>query len=114
VIESVADGQWTIDGAPAPALDGLLDVDLESSACTNLLPVRRLRLGIGEAADAPAVYVRAPALQAERLDQSYRRIEDGSGERYAYLAARFDADFVLPYDASGLVLDYPRLAVRIA
>jgi uncharacterized protein len=115
VIESVGSGRWTVDGAAAPALDGLADVDLESSACTNLLPVRRLGLGVGEAADAPAVYVRAPALQVERLDQSYRRLaDDGTGERYAYLAARFDADFVLPYDAAGLVLDYPFLAVRVA
>lgn len=121
VIESVADGRWTVDGVPAPTLDGLLDIDLESSACTNLLPVRRLGLRVGEAADAPALYVRAPDLRVERLDQSYERTDDGiddstgeRGARYAYRAPRFDADFVLPYDAGGLVLDYPGLAVRVA
>jgi uncharacterized protein len=36
-IHLVADGrgQWTVDGRAAPTLDGCLDVDLESSACTN-------------------------------------------------------------------------------
>jgi uncharacterized protein len=113
VIEAVADGRWTVDGRPAPSLDGVLDVDLEASACTNLLPVHRLGLPIGGAADAPAVYVRAPRLEIERLEQSYRRIEDGTGERYAYVAERFGADFVLPYDRAGLVVDYPGLAIRV-
>jgi uncharacterized protein len=114
LIESTGDGSWRMDGEPAPALDGSYDVDLESSACTNLLPVHRLELSVGESAESPAVYVRAPSLAVERLDQTYRRIDDdGSDQRYAYLAPRFGADFVLPYDAAGLVLDYPGLAVRV-
>src|SRR5262245_44945867 len=28
-------GHWEVDGVPVPELDGCLDVDLESSACTN-------------------------------------------------------------------------------
>src|SRR5689334_17436234 len=38
-IEATGAGRWRVDGAPAPALDGCLDVDLESSALTNALPV---------------------------------------------------------------------------
>jgi uncharacterized protein len=38
VIESAGDGRWQVDGRPAPQLDGCLDVDLESSTCTNTLP----------------------------------------------------------------------------
>jgi uncharacterized protein len=113
VIEAVAEGSWTVDGVAAPLLDGVLDVDLEASACTNLLPVHRLGLRVGGAADAPAAYVRAPGLEVERLEQSYRRLDDAPGERYAYVAERFGADFVLPYDRAGLVFDYPGLAVRV-
>jgi hypothetical protein len=47
-------GTWRVNGAPAPHLDGCLDVDLESSALTNALPVHRTALGIGHRADAPA------------------------------------------------------------
>ena len=43
-LEADGRGRWRIDGAPAPALDGLLDVDLEASAMTNAFPVRRMRL----------------------------------------------------------------------
>src|SRR5215210_1442670 len=40
-------GSWLVDGAPAPQLDGCLDIDLESSSFTNALPVHRLGLEIG-------------------------------------------------------------------
>src|SRR5215475_7439233 len=34
-------GHWRVDGVLVPELEGCLDVDLEASACTNFLPVRR-------------------------------------------------------------------------
>jgi uncharacterized protein len=108
-------GRWLIDGARAGRLDGLLDVDLESSAFTNALPIRRLGLEIAQAADAPAVYVRALDLRVERLEQRYARVEDdGPHERYDYSAPRFDYADRLVYDEHGLVLDYPGLAARAA
>ena len=77
--------------------------------------MRRLGLDVGEAADAPAVYVRAPDLRVERLEQRYVRLEDGgSGSRYDYTAPAFDFAAVLVYDEAGLMVDYPGLAVRVA
>ncbi len=113
-LEADGRGRWTVDGAAAPHLDGCLDVNLEASAFTNAFPVRRLRLGAGERAEAPAAYVRAPHLAVERLEQSYARLPDGDGRaRYDYAAPAFDYAAVLTYDAGGLVLDYPGIAVRI-
>jgi len=113
ILESDGDGHWLIDGRRQPYLDGCVDVDLESSAVTNTFPVHRLALETGQATDAPAAFVRAVDLSVERLEQRYERLpDDGPGQRYAYLAPRFDADFVLPYDASGLITDYPGLARR--
>jgi uncharacterized protein len=45
-----------------------------------------------------------------RLDQTYRRLDD---RHYDYTSA---ADFqaVLEYDAVGLIVDYPGIAVRVA
>jgi hypothetical protein len=40
-------------------LDGCLDADLESSAMTNAMPVRRLGLAVAARAAAPAAYFRA-------------------------------------------------------
>jgi len=106
-------GRWLVDGNPAPHLDGCRDVDLESSAMTNALPVHRLDLAAGGQADAPAAYVRALDLSVERLEQTYRRIGDeGARQRYEYAAPAFDFTSRLVYDESGLVLDYPGVARR--
>jgi uncharacterized protein len=112
-IEADGNGRWRLDGAPAPHLDGCLDVDLESSAMTNAFPVRRLGLAPGEAAEAPAAYVRALDLSVERLEQHYARVEvSGAGEAYDYSAPAFGVAIRLVYDVTGLVLDYPGLARR--
>jgi hypothetical protein len=111
-IELVSDGhgRWTLDRAPAPQLDGLLDIDLEASACTNLLPVHRLPMPAGEVTPAPAAYVQALDLSVRRLDQTYCRLDE---RRFDY-ASEDDFSAVLEYDASGLVVDYPGIARRFA
>jgi hypothetical protein len=115
LLEADGRGGWRIDGAPAPYLDGCLDVDLESSSCTNTLPVHRLGLEIGQGAEAPAAYVRALDLSVERLEQRYARVNnDAKRERYNYTAPRFGFEGQLIYDEFGLVLDYPGIAVRAA
>ncbi len=114
-LEADREGHWRVDGHAAPHLDGCLDVDLESSAMTNAFPVHRLRLAVGARADAPAAYVRAPDLAVERLGQTYERITDEGGQqRYEYAAPVFDFACRLAYDDSGLVLNYPGIAVRIS
>ncbi|TCJ94296.1 putative glycolipid-binding domain-containing protein [Nocardia alba] len=107
-------GRWQVDGTVAPELDGCLDIDLEASAFTNALPVHRLGLTVGDSADAPAAYVRAADLTMARLPQRYRRITDGAGQRYDYRAPEFDFHATLDYDESGLIVDYPGLATRVA
>jgi uncharacterized protein len=115
-LEGDGNGAWRLDGEPAPQLEGCLDVDLEASACTNALPVKRLGLSVGEASDAPATYVRAPVPDVERLEQHYRRLEDFEPRRarYDYDSPAFDFRAILTYDEFGLVLDYPGIAVRVA
>jgi uncharacterized protein len=112
-VEGDGRGGWLVNGAPAPHLDGCLDVDLEASAFTNAFPVRRLRLGVGGRADAPAAWVRAPGLAVERLEQTYERLpDDGRGARYRYAAPALGFAAVLACDGAGLVLHYPGIAVR--
>lgn len=103
-------GSWTVDGAPAPHLDGLVDIDIEASACTNTLPVHRMPMPLGEVVTASAVYVRALDLAVVRLDQTYRRLDD---HRFDYTS---EGDFtaLLVYDDAGLVVDYPGVARRFA
>jgi hypothetical protein len=114
VLESDGAGRWTVNGQATPGLDGCLDVDLESSAVTNALPVRRMTLAIGEPTQAPAAYVRALDLSVERLEQTYERVtDDGPRSCYDYSAPAFEFSCRLVYDESGLVVAYPGIAVRV-
>jgi hypothetical protein len=110
VLASDGEGHWTVDGRRAPQLDGLIDVDIEASACTNTFPVHRLELAPGEVVVAAAAYVQALDLTVRRLDQTYRRRDDG---RFDY-TSEGDFEAVLEYDASGLIVDYPGIATRFA
>jgi len=106
-------GRWRVDGTPAPELEGCMDVDLESSALTNALPVHRLGLTVGDRAAAPAAWVRALDLSVERLEQTYSRTpNDGDRQRYECAAPAFHFTTRLLFDEAGLVLDYPGIAVR--
>ena len=108
-------GNWRVDSRPAALLRGCLDVDLESSALTNAFPAHRLELPVGQGAEAPAAYVRAEDLRVERLQQRYVRLHNGGpGLRFQYQAPVFDFECELVYDDSGLLLDYPGIAVRAA
>jgi uncharacterized protein len=115
LLEADGAGHWLVDGEAAPHLDGCLDVDLESSAMTNALPVHRMALPVGGRAAAPAAYVRAADASVERLEQEYLRTTDqGARQRYDYTAPAFEFACRLVYDESGLVLSYPGIAVRAA
>lgn len=106
-------GHWLVNGVPHAALDGCLDIDLEASALTNALPVHRLGLAQDATAQAPAAYVRAAGLAVSRLEQSYHRIADQDArQRFDYRCPDFGFACTLVYDESGLVLDYPGIAVR--
>ena len=109
-LASDGSGSWTVNDQPRADLDGLMDIDLEASACTNTFPVHRLHLPAGETVQAPAVYVQAIDLTVRRLDQTYRRLD---ADRFHYTSeGGFEA--VLCYDDSRLIIDYPGIAVRFA
>jgi hypothetical protein len=86
VIEGVADGSplrfelaadgcgnWIRDGAPLPAVSGALDVDLGFTPSTNMLPIRRLALDVGESAPVRSAWLRSLELRIEPLEQTYTR-----------------------------------------
>ena len=97
--EFAADGQghWTLDGVPLPLVEGALDIDLGFTPATNLLPIRRLDLAVGERADVRTAWLRFPELRVEALEQSYQR-EAARVFRYEALVdgerfrARLDTD----------------------
>lgn len=99
---------WRSNGVEVLAVRGAVDLDLNFSPSTNLLPIRRLNLEIGQEAAVRAAWLRFPTFVFEPLEQTYRRI-DASTYRYESAGGRFRAD--LTVDDAGLVTFYPGLAV---
>ena len=95
---------WTADGAPVPALAGCLDVDLGFSPSTNLLPIRRLALGVGAHASVRAAWVRFPDLTLAVLEQVYTRTGEAT---YLYESGGGTFRRELTVSAEGFVLEYP-------
>ncbi|WP_214107781.1 putative glycolipid-binding domain-containing protein [Acrocarpospora catenulata] len=113
LLESDGQGNWLVNGEPAPHLTGCHDVDLESSAMTNTFPIHRMDPPANTKTPAPAAYVRIGDRPVDRLDQTYLRLpDDGPHLRYDYASPAFDFTCVLIFDESGLVLDYPEIAIR--
>jgi hypothetical protein len=97
------DNSWTVDGDMAPELSGCLDVDIAVTPSTNALPINRLRLPVGERADAVAAWVQVPSLEVTPLAQSYERVSE-CGYRYRALKSGFEAH--LDVDDLGLPIAY--------
>lgn len=103
-------GIWRSNGTEVPGVRGAVDLDLNFSPSTNLLPIRRLNLEVGQEAAVRAAWLRFPSFAFEPLEQTYRRI-DAKTYRYESAGGSFAAD--LTVDDSGLVTFYPGLAQRI-
>jgi hypothetical protein len=98
--------RWACNGEEQPAVAGCDDIDLAFSPSTNLLPLRRLALAVGDEARVRAAWLPFPELELEPLEQLYRR----EGERvYRYESAGGSFERTLEVDDAGFVLDYPGL-----
>lgn len=98
--------RWFINGKECSAVEGCIDLDLNFSPSTNLLPVRRLNLAIGAAGIVKAAWLRFPSFSLEPLEQVYRRL-DAASYRYESAGGRFVTE--LQVNAAGFVIEYPDL-----
>jgi uncharacterized protein len=105
-ITALPDQGWSLNGTEQAAVAGCLDLDLAFTPATNLIALRRLALGVGDEADAPAAWLRFPELVLERLDQQYRRLDR---YRYAYRAPGTGYAGILEVTDAGFVTRYPGL-----
>ena len=106
VVAHTGAGRWLLNGDVVPNLDACIDLDFGFTPATNLLQLRRIALGVGEAADVPVAWLDVTAGTLSRLDQRYQR---QSQTAYAYDAPRFDYSAVLEVDAVGFARRYPGL-----
>jgi len=106
---AAGEGSWRMNGSECREVEGTIDLDLNFSPSTNLLPIRRLALEVGEESTVRAAWLRFPSFDLEPLEQSYRRV---AASRYLYRSeGGFEAE--LEVRPSGLVTLYPGFA-RVA
>jgi hypothetical protein len=102
-------GRWSCGGATYPAVAGCLDLDLSFTPATNLLPLRRLGLAVGQRTEVRSAWLEWPVGILTPLTQRYER---QSGSTYRYEADLPGGDTFaaeLRVDPAGWVLDYAGL-----
>jgi hypothetical protein len=97
---------WFLNRIECPEVAGCIDLDLNFSPSTNLLPIRRLDPAVGQAASVKAAWLRFPSFSLEPLEQVYRRL-DATSYRYESAGGRFVTE--LQVNAAGFVIEYPHL-----
>lgn len=85
------------------AVAGCIDIDLNFSPATNLIPIRRIALEIGDTAVVRAAWLRFPSFRLELLEQSYTRLGE---HEYRYRSANGKFEASLTVDEQGLVVRY--------
>jgi uncharacterized protein len=101
-----ANGVWSLNGLEQPQVAGCIDVDLNFSPSTNVLPIRRLQLAAGESQVVRAAWLRFPSFVLEPLEQRYTRVAEDR-VRYESYTTNFSAE--LRVSANGMVLDYENI-----
>ena len=104
-------GRWTLNGSEVPGVAGCVDVDLNFSPSTNLLPIRRLDLPIGGRASVRAAWLRFPGFALEPLEQVYTRV---AAHRYRYESSGGAFTAEIEVDATGLPVAYGGVWTAIA
>ena len=97
---------WQMNGVEKPGVNGCIDLDLNFSPSTNLLPIRRLNLEIGQQAEVKAAWLRFPSFELEPFPQVYTRLDEFT-YRYSSGGGTFVRD--LTVNNAGFVTDYPGL-----
>ncbi len=103
-------GRWgEINGAHRPDLDGCHDIDLPITPFTHTLPIRRLALDVGDAADLRVAVLDVETLGVVPVRQRYHRIG-----LHRFARTNFDTGSEVEFDIDpyGLVQDYPELFTR--
>lgn len=100
---------WYLDGKPIMWARGFTDVDLSITPSTNLLPMNKHNLQIGESCTVNCVWVHLPSLRLDMLPQRYTRTD---ALHYNYVAESLGYNAVLTVDDEGMITKYGDLWYR--
>jgi uncharacterized protein len=100
--------RWRFGGTERISVEGSLDIDLGFSPSTNLLPIRRLQLAVGDEAEVTAAWLAFPSFELEPLPQLYRRVAQRT---YHYESNGGNFTRTLEVNDTGFVTSYPGIWV---
>jgi uncharacterized protein len=102
-------GTWTMNGAAYPAVEGCVDLDLSFTPATNLLPLRRLSLDVGQSAEVRSAWLEWPDVRLTPLVQRYGRRGETEYDYESDLPGGELFRSSLRVQPEGWVLDYGNL-----
>lgn len=97
---------WTHNGHLVEGLDDLMDIDFGFTPATNLPQIRRMALGIGQAAEIEVAWLDSNSKSLSRLLQRYER---RTTDTYWYESPSASYSAMLQLSDDGFVNDYPTL-----
>jgi hypothetical protein len=95
-------GMWQVGNDEVAELSGAVDVDFGWTPATNTIPIRRLNLDVGAAAETRVVFIPFPDREIESRTHRYERLAE---RRYRFQSGDFETD--LTVNEHGLVTTYP-------
>ena len=99
-------GIWTLNDVLCPAVRGCIDLDLSFTPATNLLPLRRLSLGVGQSAEVRSAWLEWPEVRLTPLVQRYARRSETEYDYESDLSGGELFRSTLQVQPEGWVLDY--------
>jgi uncharacterized protein len=93
-----------VNGAHRPELDGCTDIELACSPFPATLPIRRLPLDVGDAAEMPVITVDVETLAVQVATRRYERLGQ---YRWRTTAVEDGAVSEFDVDDHGVVIDQP-------
>ncbi len=110
-IKTDANQRWWLNANEVPEVKGCTDLDFSFSPSTNMIPIRRLNMHIGESMDIKAAWLRFPSFDLEPLGQRYSRTDM---LQYQYESGGGSFVTSIRVNPSGLVVDYPDIWIAEA
>lgn len=98
------DGRWgEMNGAHRPDLDGCFDIEMAITPFTQTLPIRRLQLKVGDAADITVARVDVQTLGVVPVRQRYHHVGE---RRYVHTDFGSAVETEFDVDPYGLLQDH--------
>ena len=102
-IQRAPDNTWTLNGVTVPAVSGAQDIDFDFTPATMTLPIRRLKLAVGEEAEVTVARFDSEKEQLEPVRKLYRHT---APDKYELVDVETGKIARLVVDKQGIIRNY--------